>query len=46
MTFSKNENKELSIKELQEDITKVLKAFDDVVNAELSRILYQFSLLV
>ena len=32
-------SKELSIKELQEDITKVLKAFDDVVNAELNKVI-------
>ena len=30
---------ELSIKELQEDITKVLKAFDDVVKAELDKVI-------
>lgn len=32
-------SKELSIKELQEDITKVLKGFNDVVNAELNKVI-------
>ncbi|MDY4823463.1 MAG: hypothetical protein SPF04_01825 [Bacilli bacterium] len=32
-------SKELSIKELQEDITKVLKGFNDVVNAELDKVI-------
>lgn len=32
-------SKELSIKELQEDITKVLKAFDEIVNAELDKVI-------
>lgn len=39
MTLSKNENKELSIKELQEDITKVLRRFNAIVNAELDKVI-------
>lgn len=39
MIFAMNENTELVIKGLQEEITKVLKGFNDVVNAELNKVI-------
>ena len=38
MMFVMNENTELLIKGIQEEITKVLKGFDDVVNAEFDKV--------
>lgn len=38
MMFAMNENTELLIKGIQEEITKVLRRFDDVVNAEFNEV--------